>query len=134
MFSSQMERVIKPDNLVKDEQLQEILETNLPQFLTYTNWSGLFAHLVSKRLLNSECREILLCQQRTSREKGNFFYGQALPSMGHEATPYIKLYQCLDETKLEHPGHATLYNMLSDGLKHYYYNLYRQATSCTSEN
>ena len=113
--SSQAE-MVKSLELAKDEQLQNILESNMPKFLDYTDWSGLFAHLVSKGLLNNERREILLCPRSTSTEKGNFFYGQALPKMGHEVTPYVKLYQCLNETKTDHPGHATLYNLLHESL------------------
>ena len=110
-------------------QLQEILERNMPTFLLCTNWSGLFAHLVAKRLLDNDCREILLCPLRTNTDKGNYFYGRVLPAMGRESNAYVKFYQCLEETKDEHPGHNTLFGMLRDELKTYYLDKYCQATS-----
>ena len=109
---------------MRDEQLQFVLESNLPQFLEYTDWKILFGHLVSKHLLTTESREILLCPLRTSIDKGNHFYGRALPKMGHESEAYIKLYQCLEESKIENLGHGTLLDILDSGLQCYYYNKY----------
>lgn len=113
---------------ITDMQLQEVLENNMPTFLQCTDWSGIFAHLVSKRLLSSDCREILLCRLRTNTDKGNHFYGRVLPSMGRESKAYIKLFQCLEETKVEHCGHNTLFDILRNGLRSYYFDKYSQAT------
>ena len=112
-----------------DMQLQEILERNMPMFLQCTNWSGIFGHLVAKRLLDSDCREIILCPLRTNKDKGNYFYGRVLPAMGRESNAYVKLYRCLEETKDEHPGHNTLFDVLHNGLTTYYYDRYCLATS-----
>ena len=109
---------------MRDEQLQFILEKNMPKFLQYTNWNILFGHLVSKQLLSSECREILLCPLRTSIDKGNYFYGQVLPKMGRESEAFIKLYQCLKETIADHLGHGTLLGIIDEGLHRYYYDKY----------
>lgn len=121
--SSRWPPVQLPD-VIRDEQLQHVLESNMPKFLEYTNWNALFAHLISKHLLNSECREILLCSVRTNTDKGNYFYGRVLPSMGRESEAYVKLYQCLDETKHEHQGHGTLLSILNEGSRNYYYDRY----------
>ena len=122
LFSSPSQQKL-PD-VVRDEQLQFILERNMPKFLQYTNWNILFGYLVSKQLLSSECREILLCPLRTSIDKGNYFYGQVLPKMGRESEAFIKLYQCLKETRAEHLGHGTLLGMIDEGLHRYYYDKY----------
>ena len=120
-------------DVVRDQQLKHILESNMPKFLQCTDWDGLFAHLVSKGLLNSEHREILLCKMRTSIDKGNYFYGQELPKLGVESMAYVKLYECLDETKEEYRGHNTLVNILKESLQTYYHDRYCQLCGQLSE-
>ena len=120
-------------DVVKDQQLKNILERNMPKFLYYTDWDGLFAHLVSKGLLNSEHREILLSKMRTTKDKGNYFYGQELPKLGIESMAYVKLYECLDETKEEYHGHNTLVNILKESLQTYYLDRYCQLCGQLSE-
>ena len=122
LFSSPSQMRL-PD-VVRDEKLQFVLESNLPRFLECTDWKILFGHLVSKHLLSSECREILICPLRTSIDKGNYFYGHVLPKIGRESEAYIKLYQCLEETRNEHLGHGTLLDILDKGLQSYYYDKY----------
>ena len=96
----------------------------MPEFLEYTNWNILFSHLASKQLLSSECWEVLLCPLRTSKDKGNYFYGHILPKMGRESEAYIKLYQCLEDSRIAHLGHDTLLDIIDKGLQTYFYDRY----------
>ena len=112
--------------MTQDEQLQFILERNMPKFLKYTDWNVLFSHLVSKQLLSSECKEILLNPLKTDTDKGNYFYGQFLSKMGWESEAYIRLCECLKATESEQPGHGTLLNIISEGLCTYFYDKYCQ--------
>lgn len=96
----------------------------MPDFVQCTDWTVLYSHLVSKQLLSSECREILVCPLRTSVYKGNFFYGQILPRMGRESKAFIKLYQCFEETRTDHLGHGALLDIIDKGLHRYFYDKY----------
>lgn len=95
------------------EELRNLVDENMPTFVRLTNWNSLYAHLVSKQLLDQHMREYMLCVA-TQQQKGNKFYGEYLPSHGSQG--YQRLLECLQE-EVEHSGHVTLANLLEDGLR-----------------
>ena len=95
-----------------EEELQRLVDDNMPKFVRLTNWTCLYAHLVSKQLLDPHMREYMNSSAHTQQLKGNKFYGEYLPSHGDRG--YLKLLECLRE-ETEHSGHAILVNLLEGG-------------------
>lgn len=81
----------------------------MPTFVRLTNWNSLYAHLVSKRLLDAHMREYMLSASSTHQEKGNKFYGEHMPT--HGSLGYQRLLQCYQEES-DHSGHETLARLL----------------------
>lgn len=103
---------LSAEELRRAEKLRSLVDENMPMFVRLTNWNSLYAHLVSKRLLDVCMREYML-SIATQQQKGNKFYGEYLPSHGGHG--YQRLLECLKE-EVEHSGHATLVTLLEDGL------------------
>lgn len=95
------------------KKIQSIVDENMPKFLQLTSWGGLYAYLISKRLLDAHMREFIN-SSATQQQKGNAFYGEYMPSLGHQG--YLKLMECFQEEQ-EHLGHVTLAKILENGIK-----------------
>lgn len=95
-------------------KLRDLVDDNMPIFVRLTNWNSLYAHLVSKRLLDAHMREFMLSPSNSNQEKGNKFYGEYMPS--HGTCGYQRLLQCYQEEP-EHCGHETLATLLENGTK-----------------
>ena len=84
-----------------------------PTFIKHSDFSTLFSHLYSRKLVNSNDYETLTSMQ-SDMERGNHLYMQILPRKGRQA--YRRLYKCLKNER-EHVGHRDLVKILDRALR-----------------
>ena len=90
-----------------DRRLQEILETNLLEFVAYTNWNLLSPLLISQHLLDPDEH----CSVPED-EMVSHFYTKILPLHERKDNAYLRLYYCLQEEDKHHAGsQSTCYNL-----------------------
>lgn len=82
-------------------------------FIKNSDFSTLFSHLYSRKIINSNDYETLTSMQ-SDMDRGNNLYMQILPRKGRQA--YRQLYKCLKKER-EHVGHRDLVKILDRALR-----------------
>lgn len=103
-----------PERPPQEQKLRDVIQANLPCFVSYTNLELCMAHLIANRVISDQTANYLMFRGQTHKQNNMLFYTSVLPSAGNNA--YSRLHVCLRATTAEQPGHEDLVKLLDKAI------------------